>query len=205
MKTYIKNSAKILYNYAMALLVFVIFIYPFMGITKDAFNTWLPVYSIVLFLFAFFLIYSDMKELAKKEKRPQYEYTHYPLKGFVYGLIGIIPIMVITAIFTFIHFDTTVAERIKHVAVNTFLGPLYFMIRWMNEAIPAYFVSILAIPVISLLGYLAGHYGVDIMKKLFKKKEPVQQKPFTKSPWNPTINQGKLKKKKKKTSKTGGQ
>lgn len=206
MKIYIIKGARILYDYAMALLVFVIFLYPFMGITKDAVNKWLPLYSALLFLFAFFLIYTEMKELAKKEKKPQYEYTHYPLKGLVYGLISIIPITLVTAVFTFIHFDDTAVERIKHVGVNTFLGPLYFIIRWQKEAVWSYFAAILTIPVISALGYLAGHYGIDITKKVFgKKEEPVQQKPFTKSPWNPTLNENNTKKKSKKSKKAGGQ
>lgn len=202
MKTYIRKGARLIYDYAMAMIVFAVFLYPFMGITKDAFNNWLPLYSALLFLFMLFLIYGDMKDLAIKEKKPQYGYTHYPLKGLVYGLISIIPITLITAVFTFIHFSDDVAERIKHVGINTLLGPLYFIIRWQNEAIWSYFAAILTIPVIAALGYLAGHYGFDLIKR---KKEPEQQKGFTKSPWNPTLTDSEPKKKKKKSSKTGGQ
>jgi len=203
MKIYIKNGVRVLYDYIVALIFFMIFIYPFMVLTKDSFNSLLTWYSLLFFLFAFFLIYAEMKEAGIKEKNPHYEYSHYPLKGLVYGLIGVIPIALVTGIFTFIHFSSDIAERIKHVGINAFLGPLYFMIRWMKEAVPAYFAAILVIPVIAALGYLAGYFGIDITGKIFKKQPQEQQKGFTKSPWNPTLNQDNVKK--KKSSKTGGQ
>jgi len=205
MKVYIKNGLRILYDYVIVSVFFAVFLYPFMNLTKDSFNTWLTWYSLLFFLFLFFLVYADMKELAAKEKKPYYEYSHYPLKGLVYGLIGMIPVLLVTGIFTFIHFENDIAERIKHVGINAFLGPLYFMIRWMKEAIPAYFAAILVVAVIAGLGYLAGHFGINITGKIFKKKEQEQQKGFTKSPWNPTLNQDNTKKKKKKSIKTGGQ
>lgn len=206
MKDYIKSSAKILYNYAMVLIVFVIFIYVFMSLTKENFNNLLPVYSILLFLFAFLIIYSDMKNLAIKEKKPQYDLKPYPFKGLVYGMIGIIPIAFPVAVAALIHFKDDTVERIKHLAINTFLGPMYFMIRWLNEAPIGYIAAILLLPLIAMLGYLAGYYGIDMTNKL-KKKKVVPEKGFTKSPWNPsnTSGSGTGKKKKKVKKASGGQ
>lgn len=206
MKDMIKSSAKILYNYAMALIVFVIFIYVFMSLTKENFDKWLPLYSFLLFLFTFLIIYSDMKGLAIKEKRPQYEMNPYPLKGLVYGLIGSIPIALLVAVAAIIRFSDDTVERIKHLAINTFLGPMYFLIRGLDETPIGYIAAILMLPLIAMLGYLAGYHGINITDKI-KKKKAVQEKGFTKSPWNPTNasvkGAGKKKKKVKKTS--GGQ
>jgi hypothetical protein len=52
-----------------------------------------------------------------------------------------------------------------------------------------------------MLGYLAGYYGLDIFRKIFRKKNEVQERAFTKSPWNPTNSAKKSSgKKKKKTN-----
>jgi len=202
MKNYIKNGMKILFNYTIALVLFAIFIYVFMSLAKDNFNEWLPLYSILLFLITFLMIYTDMKSLAVKEKKPQYDLHPYPLKGLVYGMIGTIPIAVIVAVASLIRLENEVIEHVKHVAINTFLGPLYFLIRWLNEAPIGYITAILLLPLIALMGYLAGYYGINIMDKI-KKKKPVIEKGFTKSPWNPSSTSGKGSgKKKKKVKKT---
>ncbi len=206
MKNFLKSSAKILYNYVMVLIVFAIFIYPFMSITQDNFDKWLPLYSLIMFLFAFMIIYSDMKSLGAKERKPQYELNPYPMKGLVYGLTGTLPIALTVAVAALINLGNDIAERIKHVAINAFLGPLYFLVRWLNEATIGYIAAILLLPLIAMLGYLAGFYGVNIMEKIGLKKKAIPEKRFTKSPWNPTNvadNAGKKKKKAKKT--TGGQ
>lgn len=190
MKDYVRNGAKVLFNYAMVLVVFVIFIYVLMSVTKESFNEWIPIYSILLFLFAFLIIYADMKKLAVKEKRPQYELHPYPLKGLIYGLIGIIPIALPVAAAALINLGSDIAERIKHLAINTFLGPMYFLIRWLNETPLGYAAAILLLPLIAMLGYLAGYYSINIMDKL-RKKKVVPEKGFTKSPWNPSNTSGK--------------
>lgn len=204
MKNYIKNGAKILYSYAIALIVFVIFVYPFMAFTKDNFNVWLPLYCFLMFLFLFFIIYVDMKGLAIKEKRPQYELNPYPLKGLVYGMIGIIPIALPVAVASLIHLENSTVDHIKHVAINTFLGPMYFIIRWLNEAPVGYAAAILLLPLIAMLGYLAGFYGINIMSRLRIKKEVPTEKVFKKSPWNPSNASGTSTKKKKKAKKPSG-
>ncbi|NMA35061.1 MAG: hypothetical protein GX940_11030 [Clostridiaceae bacterium] len=206
MKRYIMKGLKILYAYAMAVLVFVVFLYPFMGITKEAFNTWLPFYSILTFLFLFTAVYFELKELAINEKKPHSEVAPYPLKGLVYGLVSVIPVTVITAVFSFIRFEDPIVDRLRHLGVNTFLGPLYFFIRWFNEAILSYFGAILLIPVIAAFGYLVGYYGINLsIREKLAGKKPVQEKGFTKSPWNPTLNEKKPPKKKKKKNVNKGQ
>ena len=197
MKYFIKNGAKVLFDYIVVLIIFGVFIYPFMSLTGDNFNTWLPIYCFIIFLFAFLIIYGDMNRLAEKEKKPQYDLHPYPMKGLVYGLIGIIPIALIVAVAAMITLENVAADRIRHLAINTFLGPMYFLIRWLNEAPIGYIAAILLLPLIAMLGYLTGYYGIHIINKL-KKKKAVPEKGFTKSPWNPTNAPVKGPKKKKK-------
>ncbi len=202
MKNVIRNSAKILYSYTMVLIMFGIFIYPFISIAKDSFSKWLPLYSILIFLFAFFIIYTDMKNLAVKEKRPQYGLNPYPLKGLVYGLIGSIPVALPVAVAALIYLGNDTAERIKHVAINAFLGPTYFLIKWLNETLIGYISAILLLPLIAMLGYLAGYYGINLMDKLRSKKIGGTEKVFEKSPWNPSNVSDRSTGKKKKKVKT---
>ncbi len=203
MKDLIKGGAKIFFTYILVLILFIIFLYPFIGLAGENFTRWIPLYSILLFIFLSLLIYTDMKTLAKKEVKPQYELNPYPLKGLVYGLISIIPIAIVAFVLSQIPFGDQIADRLRVVAIDGLLGPVYFIVAWMNKSTLGYILAILAIAVLAMLGYLAGYYGIDVLNKIFKKKNVVQEKGFTKSPWNPTINQkssGKKKKKKKKVS-----
>ncbi len=201
MKMYIRNGTKILADYGMALIVYIIFLYPFMGLTKDSLYTWLPLYSAVFFIFAFAVIYADMKDIAKKEKRPQNELHPYPLKGAVYGLVGIVPVAALVLVGSLLHFDNFSADRIRHLLVNIILGPFYFLYRPLNESLIGYTASMLLLPLTAMLGYLAGFYRIDIFRKIFRKKDAAQERGFTKSPWNPTNNTKKSPgKKKKKTN-----
>lgn len=191
MKNHIKGGVKVFTGYAISLLVFVIFIYVFLGITRDSFYTWLPLYSFLMFLLMFAIIYSDLKRLAIKEKRPQYNLNPYPLKGFVLGVIGFLPIILIELIYPLVQLEGEVLNNIKHKVLNTFMGPLYFIIRIGKSTTVSYAVASLVVPVISMLAYLAGYYGFELRSYLNKlsKKEPTDTKPkFTKSPWNPTAN-----------------
>jgi hypothetical protein len=203
MKEYIKQGARILGNYGITLIIFAIFIYPFLTITGDSFNKLLPLYCVAVFLFVILLIYSDMKGIAKKEKRPQYDLHPYPLKGLIYGLISIIPLAIITGASALFHFQDKIVDHLKHVAVNVLLGPMYFVIRLLKESTFGYAAALLLIPLIAMLGYIAGYYGINITEKIIKKK-PVQEKGFTKSPWNPTNKTTNTGKKKKKVNKTTG-
>lgn len=198
MKQYIKTGGKILYDYAMSLIIFIIFLYPFIGLVKDNIYTWLPLYCIIVFLFTSIIIYTDMKALAIKEKKPQYELNPYPLKGLIYGLFAIIPVVLVTGVLSLLHFDDSTMDRLRHLVINTLLGPMYFIVGWMKESFLGYAAAILVIPVLAMLGYLAGYFGIHIIKTVFKKKEVVQDKGFTKSPWNPTSGQKNPVKKKKK-------
>lgn len=156
MKDYLKGALRVVTNYSISLLLFALF---FLTLYKYLF-----VYSLIIFLILFLFIYLDMWKLATKEKRPQYGIKNYPLKGLIYGLIGFSPFVLISLIIPLIPLQTAMVDvgRLKHVAVNTVLSPLFWAIKWGNEQTYAYIISYFIVPVISMLGYMAGHYGFEL-------------------------------------------
>lgn len=169
MKNLLKDSLKVISSYIMALVVFVIFLVAVISLTRDNFYFWLPIYSFVIFLLLFSMLYSDLKRLAIRDKRPQYNLKPYPLKGLVLGIIGFTPVMLMELAYPLINFRDPIIERIGHAALNTLMGPLYFIIRMGKSTTGAYIVASLAVPVVSMLSYMVGYYGIDI-KSYFKKK-----------------------------------
>jgi hypothetical protein len=199
-KDYIKNGFKVFVGYGITLIVFGVFIYVFLSLAKNNSGQLLPYYSLLMFLMAFAIIYSDMRRLAEKEKKPQYDLHPYPLKGFVYGILGFSPIALLEIISIFLVFESQFANRIRELAVNTLMGPLFFIVKAFNEKPLGYILASLAIPIIAMFGYLAGLYGFSFSKYLKKsKKAQVDKQTFSKSPWNPTnkVSQAPVKKKKK--------
>jgi hypothetical protein len=191
---YLKSGLKVLVDYLISLLVFGIFIYVFISITGDNFSRWLPVYSFVIFLLTFLILYSDFKKIAVKEKRPQYDLKPYPLKGLIYGVIGFSPFMLLGLIYPLISFGDQLLDRIKELAFNTLLGPLYFIVRLGNETAQGYAIALLVVPVIVMLGYMSGYYGFEMSKYLGKSKSRQNTgvvPEFKKSPWNPSVNEKK--------------
>lgn len=172
----IKSAFKVLTDYFISLILFAIFLIIPVGLAKDNFYRWLPVYSFIIFLVMFTTIYSDMKKLAVKEKRPQYNIKHYPFKGFILGLMGILPIIFIELAYPLVFFNNAVSDRIKHVVLNTLLGPLYTFISAGNETVTAYAVSTAIVPLIAMLGYLAGYYSFDISIYFKKSSKKISNK-----------------------------
>jgi hypothetical protein len=180
MKTLIKDSVKVLTSYLLAFLVFSIFLIVVISMTRttESLYFWLPIYSFVNFLILFLAIYSDIKRLATIEKRPQYDLKPYPLKGLVIGIIGFLPVVLIEVIYPLIHIEDLVFKRIAHAALNTVMGPLYFIIRLGGGTTMSYVLASMVVPVLSMLSYMAGYYNID-MGKLFrrKKKQPPKSAP----------------------------
>ncbi|RCX13249.1 hypothetical protein DFR58_11867 [Anaerobacterium chartisolvens] len=171
MKNYIKGSLKVLADYGLSLLLFCIFVI--------SMYKYLSVFSFIIFLLMFALIYSDFKKLAIKEKRPHSEVPRYPLKGFVLGFFGFLPIMLIEAVYPLINFNDKVLEGIKHLALNTILSPLFWFIKLGNEVWYFYALAPLIVIAITGLGYVAGYYGIEVwasIKKLFIRTGAVPNK-----------------------------
>lgn len=196
MKNHIKGGVKILAGYLITLLIFIVFLYTFISITKDNFVKWMPVYSFIFFLLLYLFTYSDMKRLALKEKKPQYELNPYPVKGLVLGLIGFLPIALIEIVYPFIVHENETVMRFVELAIMAILGPLYWILKLFDKTFLGYAAASLAVPFIAMFGYLAGYYGFDFTK-YFKKTRVEKPMEFKKSPWNPTVSKNKSSSKKK--------
>ena len=164
MKNYIKSGLRVFVDYVISLVVFVIFLYMFLAITKDNYSKWIPLYSFLNFLLLYAMLYSDLRKLAVKEKRPQYNLNPYPVKGLVLGLIGFLPLIVIQLIYPLIVFNDPVANRIKELVLKTLMGPVYFMVRLAGGTTVGYVVASLLVPLVSMFAYMAGFYGFQFRK-----------------------------------------
>jgi hypothetical protein len=169
---YIKSSLKILIDYCLSLILFVVFIYIFYLVTKQNFGYWLPVYSFVIFCMTATIIYSEAHKLAVREKRPYYKLKLYPWKGLVLGLIGYSPFILLQFVYPFIVFNDKILNQAKHLTLNALMSPLYWLLKLGGEATAAYIAASLVVPVVAMLGYMAGYYDFEIrvaLKKLMKK------------------------------------
>lgn len=198
LKNHIKGSLKVLGNYASALLIYVILLYTFIAITGEKFNKWLPLYSLIMFLLMVLMLYADLWQMAAKEKRPQYELNPYPLKGLVIGLIGFSPFIAIQIASYLVSFEEPVINNlIRAIIDNILFGPLYFCANLFKDTLWSNIISLSIIPILSMLAYLAGHYGFEIRKTLGLKKEITYERKQELSPWNPARQEVKQSKKKK--------
>ncbi|HOJ11299.1 MAG TPA: hypothetical protein PK733_12000 [Clostridiales bacterium] len=199
LKNHVKGGLKVLGDYAAALLIYFILLYTFIAITKDKFSDWLPLYSFFMFMFMALILYNDMWSLAVKEKKPQYELNPYPLKGLVLGFIGFLPFIILEIVAYFLNFNEPVLNNLKSAILqNLLLGPLYFFINLLGKTTLAYAAASLVIPVLSMISYMLGFYGIEIRKTMGLKKEVTVERKNELSPWNPTRqNTGDGKKKKK--------
>lgn len=181
---YIKSALKVLVDYLVSLLLFGIFLYPFMAMTGDNYSNWLPVYSFLMFLVLAALLYSDIRKKAEIEKKPQNDMNPYPLKGLIYGLLGFAPVILIELVLFLVRLPEATLERAKVLLIKTIIGPTYWIARLFGLSAAGYALAFLIVPVIAALAYAAGFYGFRILRK---KSVTGNKAVFKKSPWNPTV------------------
>ena len=199
MKYFLRNALRTSLDYLIVLVIFLVFLYTFIAITGEHFTKWLPFYSAINFLILFFILYGDYRQLAIREKRPQYEIKTYPLKGVPLGLVGCVPIVALFIILSVIKTDDELLARLMEIAIDGVLGPLYFIANAIGNSPYAYAVAILMVPVIVTLGYLAGYYDFSLRNALSGKKEVnSKDKAFKPSPGIPPLNNRKEEKSKQK-------
>lgn len=170
MKNIIKGSLKVFANYLISLIIFVLFLYTFFLIVKENYSKWLPLYSGINFILMASIMYNDLKKLAKKEKRPQYALNPHPLKGLLLGVIGFLPVVIFEIVYIFLNFDNEIKNRIAELALKTILGPVYIFVRLIGGTTVGYILASLTVPVVAMLGYMAGYYGFELRDKKLKKK-----------------------------------
>lgn len=160
---YLKGSLRVMADYCISLLIFSFFIITF-------FNHRI-IYSFIIFLLFVFLLHSDIKRLAIKEKRPQYNLKPHPFKGLILGFIGFSPFIALVLVYPLITFNNSFYDNLKRVILNVLLGPLYFFVKLGGSTYTMYLAAMLIVPVATMISYLAGYYGFDLralIKKLHK-------------------------------------
>jgi len=165
MKYFLKTALTTLKDYMIVDVIFIAFLAIVFGIGKNNLIFWIQGYSLVMFLLLLLpILYGDNHRLAVKEKRPQYNLNPYPLKGFVYGVVSMVPFALIGALYPVFTFSDPIYERMKHLVFNCLLGPVYWIVKLGNETTVAYILALAVIPVISGFAYLAGNLGFYLNK-----------------------------------------
>jgi len=180
----IKRALRVTGDYIISLVLFGVFSSIVLSIAKENIERGIYIFSIIIFLLMFSMIYSNMSNIAFKEKRPQYNINPSPYKGFFYGIIGTVPIFIIQLLYYLADIVIYIPKEfltIKRRVLQAFTGPLYWLAKLISHEIWAYHVVLIVIPLIAGLGYLAGHYEFYIMKKLkifnkFKNKDKNKRK-----------------------------
>jgi len=161
----IKRGLKVTVDYITTLLLFAIFSSIALSIFEDDLEKGIFIFSIILFLLMVPMIYTGMFDIAVREKRPQYKINPPPYKGFLYGIIGTIPIFLIQLIYYAVNLPEEYLT-LKRRILQAITGPLYWLAKFISHDVWAYHLVLLVIPVIAGLGYLAGHYEFYIFRKL---------------------------------------
>lgn len=176
----IKRSLKVLSSYGMTLILLLVFMMPILGLAKDNTPTVMAIVSFLLFLMLFASLYTDMRDIAIKEKRPQYEINPPPYKGLLYGAMGVLPLVIIQVVLILIVVPEGFTELLRrfYQGVN---GPLYWFSKLIGNAPVHYVLSYILVVVIAGLGYFAGHKGFFIVA-FIKNKLGIKTKPKKRVP-----------------------
>jgi hypothetical protein len=151
----IKRSLKVFADYVLALILFFLFTMPVISGVKDNPRNAITYLSIVIFIILFYNIYVDMRNIAFKEKRPQYNINPPFYKGFIYGLMGIIPLVAIQIILIMIKVPKEF-ETLHRRLYQGFGGPLYWISRLLGDQSVHYVISFTVLAFIAGAGYFAG-------------------------------------------------
>lgn len=164
-KSQIRRGLKVTGDYTITLVLFAIFLSIVISIAKNNLQTGVFIFSIIIFLILFSMIYTNMRDVAFKEKRPQYGINPSPYKGFLYGIIGTLPIFILQLFYYVIPFGEEL-HTLQFRILQGITGPLYWIASLISDEAWAYHLVLLVLPVMAGLGYLAGHYDFSIMRKL---------------------------------------
>ncbi|NLB77692.1 MAG: hypothetical protein GX796_02275 [Clostridiaceae bacterium] len=164
----IKRGLKVCTDYILAFILFVLFSMPVITGAKENAQNAITYLSVGIFIMLFFNVYVDMRNLAFNEKRPQYNINPPSYKGFLYGLIGIVPLVGVQIVLIMIKLPeeyTTLHRRIY----QGFGGPLYWITRILGDGSVHYLISFVVLIIIAGLGYLAGFNSFYLLNYISQK------------------------------------
>jgi len=173
----IKRSMLVMKSYATTLVLFCTLSGAVMAFDSAA--SIMPWFSFIMFLLMFMLLYTDMRNTAFKEKRPQYFINPPPFKGILYGIIGIIPILLLQTVVLLVSVPEDYSMA-KWRAFQVISGPVYWIARILGNKPAFYMAAMILIIIIAFLGYYAGHHNFYIAewvrKRLGIKKSAIKPK-----------------------------
>ncbi|NLN66272.1 MAG: hypothetical protein GX144_12875 [Clostridiaceae bacterium] len=161
----IKRGLKITGDYFISLVIFAIFSSLVFTLAKNNIEKGIFIFSIIMFIVLFSMIYSGMSDVAFREKRPQYKINPPPYKGFLYGLIGALPVFILQLLYYIVRVDELYLIA-KRRALQFLTGPFYWLASLISKEVWSYHLVLLLIPVIAGLGYMAGYHDFYIMRRL---------------------------------------
>jgi hypothetical protein len=176
-----KQARKVTFDYLIFLIVYVAFLPLVISIAKDNVDKWIPLYAFIVSSLLYLVIWSELYEYGRKEKKPMYNLDPSPHKGFLIGILGVLPFYILAmAAFLFNHLK---AEELKFtpelidIINNAFLSPVYFLIVIFGGSTTGYFLGTVSVPVVCYLAYLLGHKGITKngikkqVKNIFNKQQ----------------------------------
>ena len=163
----IKNSLIVTKSYIGAMTVYLVFMFSVFIISRGNVESYLPIYSGIIFILLFSIIYSKMSKIAEIENNPSYNFNPSIFRGIIYGIIGIVPLIIILNILYLIPV-ASVFETFKLRIIQVYIGPLYWIASLSSHNIITYCLAFLVVPIISMLGYLAGNKKVYLFKNIWE-------------------------------------
>ncbi|WP_094548365.1 hypothetical protein [Petroclostridium xylanilyticum] len=164
MNQYIRVSIKLLWSHVLFVILTLVFMPVFGWLIQK--ENGLLIFSCIISVLYFLLIYSDVWQVAHKDSKPYSTTKPYVLKGALFGLLASI-ITIILAVLFFIarsgslNFD--IINPIYRVWMSMFLG----FFETYGQTFPWVFaLVVLVLPLASFLGYLAGMYNFSIQEKI---------------------------------------
>ncbi len=167
-----KQARRVSFDYLIFLIVYVVFLPLVISIAKDNANKWIPLYAFIVSAMLYLVIWTELYEYGRKEKKPMYNLDPSPHKGILIGILGVLPFYIL-AIAAFL-FNQLKAEELNFtpelidIINNAFLSPVYFLIVILGGSTAGYVLGIVSVPVVCYLAYLFGHKGIT--KKGLKKR-----------------------------------
>ncbi len=163
----IKRGLKVTTDYLIMLVLFVVFALLALSYAEEGTPGAMPMFSFLIFLVTFYTVYVDMRMMAFKEKRPQYDINPSPLKGFLYGLIGVVPPVILQIIVMSLSFPESL-QTLQRRIYQGLGGPLYWFTRIIGNQPYHYILSFVLVILIAGIGYYAGYkefYLVNVLRK----------------------------------------
>lgn len=165
MRDFFTKSAKTILDYIVTVGIYFIFFLPYVYLFGDHANDWLWLLSLVLLLFLSRLLFKDYKSMGRKASAKDNKLRLSAFKGFALGLAGIAPLILAGLTYFIVKIDTPIVKEIVDYGYRKFLfGPVYFIAALFGESLAGYAAAVLAIPIVTMLGYLSGFFSTSVRK-----------------------------------------